>query len=239
MDSELLMGGIEEIKEGKLTIGQLLKVAIQMEKSAAQVGAITACLLDGTIYTKRDDQENATIHGLKQFAELHYVLRTMKDAAKEIEKLAEKALSGTDERAGNDGHTQRFAERLREAGLTSFKIEDLGSFFIKTKTVALPPGKKDAEQEIAAFTNLCKSVGLDLEDPKCTMASVQQVATDKGIKVPPYVAFRLYLRSANLSIESWNWASLQSHVQEMVDAGKELPEFIRLMKREEVQFRKA
>ncbi len=239
MDAELLQQGLEEIKGGRLTIGQLLKVAMAVEKNAAQLGALSACILDGTVYTALEGKDRPTVKDLRDFAEVHFVLRTVKDAAKEIEKMADKALSGTDERAGNDGHTQRFAERLRDSGLTSFKIEELGSFFIKTKTVALPPGKKEHEQEIESFATLCRSVGLDLDDPKTTLQAANAVATDKGIKVPPYLAFKLYLRSVGLAIEAWNWGSLQTHVQEMSDAGKELPDFIRVVKREEVQFRRA
>jgi hypothetical protein len=239
MDAELLAAGMEEIRQGDLSIVKLLKVAMAVERNSAQIGALAACLLDGTIYTKQGDAAKATVSDLKGFAELHYVLRTVKDAADEIKKMCEKALSGTDERAGNDGHTQRFAERLRESGLTSFKIEELGSFYIKSKAIALPPSKKEHEQEIEAFTNLCKSVNIDLEDSKTTLADVQVVANDKNVKVPQYIAFKLYLRSANLTTESWNWNSLQSHIQELTDTGREVPEYIRVVKREEVQFRKA
>jgi len=238
MDPSLMLEGVDHIKEGKLTMSQLLKMAITFEQKIAEVGALCTCILDGTVYTKNDGQEKATVSELKHFAELHFVLRTMRDAAKDIKKFADKALDGTDERAGNDGHTQRFAERLRESGLSKFKIDELGSFFIKSKTIAIPPSKK-ALADIEAFTNICMSCGLDLDKPEATLKAAETIAQEKGVKVPDYVKFKLYLRSVNLAQESWNWGAFQKHVQEMNDNDREIPDFIRVTKREEVQFRKA
>jgi len=241
MDEDLLVKGIKDAKDGKLDIAMLLKIALKFEVMSAQVGAIAQCVVDGTLYTKDEKRgrDEVIIGELKHFAELHYVLRTIKDASKEIGKLAERALSGTDERAGNDGHTQRFAERLRETGLSKFRIDDLGSFFIKSQNIVLPPSKKGQDIAIDSFIALMKKSKMDIDDPKVTLAEANAVAAKEKVKIPPYLAFKLYLRQVGLAQESWNWGALQKHAQTVSDAGEELPEFLKVSKREEVQFRRA
>jgi hypothetical protein len=239
MDGELLMEGVEHIKAGKLRITSLLELAMELEKHLARVGAIAQCVVDGTLYTPQGDDKKVQVKELIDYAELHYFLRTLKDTAKEMQQNAERALGGTDERAGNDGHTQRFAERMREAGLNSVKIDDVGTFYIKTKDVALPPSKKEEERAIVEFAMLCKSAGLDLDLNTTTLKMAEQIAQERGVKMPKYTTFMLYMRDLGLTHEGYNWQSLQKHVEDLTEGGQTPPNFIRVMKREEVMMRKA
>jgi len=238
MDSDLLQEGITAIRDGAVAMDKLMKMAAAAEVLSAKAGAVCACLLDGTLYTKHAEKP-PVIQNIKDFAELHSVLKMMKDAASEIEKTMARALGGTDERAGNDGHTQRFAERMREMGLTSVKIDDLGTCYIKTKEQAIPPSKKAEETAIEIFAAICQSKGFELEAPKTTLKDAQQFADDNATKVPAYTAFRLYLRDNGLTQESWNWMALQKHVEELGAVGLQVPDFIKVVKREEVVLRRA
>jgi len=238
MDKDLLMQGIEEMKSGKpSSMASLLALAMELEKQLARFGALCSCTLDGTVYTKDDKREEPLVSKVDQYGELYFVLRTIRDAGKEMEKLAKKALEGTTDRKGNDGHMQRFAELLRSMGLTSVKVENIGTCYIKTKSQAYPPSKTEGQApvQIGYFLNLCKSVSLDPE--KASMEELKTIAEENKLPLPPYIAFQVYMREMGLTHESWNWASLQKHVADIVERGEEPPEFITVLQKEEVMLR--
>lgn len=233
MDSGMLLQGVEEIKAGNVTLPMLLKIAMDLEKQLARFGALAQCVVDGTVYSG----EKPVVKGVDQNAELYFILKTVKDAGKELEAVAKRGLEGTDEKKGNDGHMQRFAELLRAFGVTSVKVEGIGTCYIKTKSISYPPSKKEAEREIAFFTNLCQSIHLDLET--ATLEQVRQVADENKMKMPAYIEFQIYMREQGLTNVSWNWQALQKHVEGLVETGKEPPSFITVLKREEVVLRQS
>ncbi len=184
MDKELMMQGIEEIQQGNFSLKGLLKYTVDLEKQAARVAAIAACVLDGTVY-------GDIVKSHRDYAYLMFALRAFKDLGKEMEKEAQKALKGEEDTKGKNGHAARFAEFLDEEGMKNVKFEEVGTFYTKEVTEIISPSKKNQEEYrkfIMWVNEKCREKGFEsLKSPaSVSWTGLQKLfATVKDDELPP------------------------------------------------------
>lgn len=244
MDPELVLKGVDELKAGRYSLPKMLELAAELERDVARIGALASCVRDGSVYQPCRDENGvetpSKVHEVQDYAYLHYLLTTVYDSARELVKLSGDALDGSEERMGQDGHSQRFAELLRAHGLTKASVDGLGTFSVASKTVAFPPSKGREEADIATW-----NIELDrlrASDDKKDLVSLMEASSamteafgrERSIKVPLTVKFKVWCKEHNLSYDAYKWSSFQKLCEEL---GDKVPEFITVKKREEVRMR--
>lgn len=177
MDLELIQKDIEELKRDGFSVTRFVKVCSDIEKNIAQAQALSSVVRDGSIYQH--------VKSLQDYGYLMFLLKSMEEEGKELAKAAEAAVKGTDEKMGQDGHSQRFAELLRAQGLSKMSIDDVGTFFIAQKSQAFPPSKEREPEKYASFKEWCKQYDLTTETYK--WSSLQSVCEGLGDKVPDFI----------------------------------------------------
>ena len=155
MDGGLMLKAAEAIREGKVPVKRIIEEALFLENTAANTAALAACIKDGTVFN------GAGIKTLQDHGHLLYALQVLKEAGEEVAKAATSALKGTEERKGQDGLAARFAEFLREQGLSRVHVEGVGTCYIQSTVTAVPPNKSDPRYE--EFRQWARDQGLTTE----------------------------------------------------------------------------
>ena len=136
-DEVLVLACMEKIEAGEFDVKKLLSGVMELEKHAAAIHAVSKAVRTGDLYT------NCGIKQLKDYANLFYILKSLRDLGKDLEKVAKLALDGDEDKKGNNGHSQRMAEFIQEMGMKNFKSEALGTFYLSPTVEAIPPSKKN------------------------------------------------------------------------------------------------
>ena len=157
MDSANILKAATAIRGGQVPVKRIIEEALNLENASANTAALAACVKDGSIFSA----EANGVKTVQEHGHLLYALHVLKDAGEEIAKCAKSALNGSEDRKGQDGLAARFAELLREQGLTRVAVDGVGTCYIQSQVIAVPPNKTDPRYE--EFRKWCRDQGIATE----------------------------------------------------------------------------